>query len=134
MATKTTSKTKTAAPRKTATPTKPAASKAKLAPKKKEPETKPAPRTHPAAPSAVKTTGTPAKSPPPPATPRKSVASVSLIDKQPPHKKLGDGEIKKKSTVLPPISRIRASLEAPPAPLKPAAPPPEPPLAQPEPA
>src|SRR5467141_187653 len=47
---------------------------------------------------------------------RPSVESVSLIDKKHPQKKTADGEIKKKTTVLPPISRIRASLEAPTAP------------------
>src|SRR5438270_1849668 len=46
------------------------------------------------------------------------VESVSLIDKKRPQKKTADGEIKKKTTVLPPISRIRASLEAPTAPPK----------------
>ena len=57
--------------------------------------------------------------------------TVSLIDRKRPAKKSQDGEIKTKRTVLPPISRIRASLEAvskpPPAPaplLE--APPPEP--------
>jgi len=43
------------------------------------------------------------------------VESVSLIDKKHPEKK-ADGEVKKKTTVLPPISRIRASLETPAAP------------------
>src|SRR5437016_1671061 len=46
-------------------------------------------------------------------TQRQRVESVSLIDKKHPQKKTADGEIKKKTTVLPPISRIRASLEAP---------------------
>jgi translation initiation factor IF-2 len=49
---------------------------------------------------------------------RPPVESVSLIDKTHPQKKTADGEIKKKTTVLPPISRIRASLEAPTAPPK----------------
>src|SRR6059058_5303637 len=49
---------------------------------------------------------------------RPSVESVSLIDKKHPQKKTADGEIKKKTTVRPPISRIRASLEAPTAPPK----------------
>jgi len=49
---------------------------------------------------------------------RPPVESVSLIDKAHPQKKTADGEIKKKTTVLPPISRIRASLEAPTAPPK----------------
>jgi len=49
-----------------------------------------------------------------PATPHRAAAeSLSLIDKKQPQKKAADGEIKKKTTVLPPISRIRASLEAP---------------------
>ncbi len=47
------------------------------------------------------------------ATHRAPVESVSLIDKKYPQKKTADGEIKKKTTVLPPISRIRASLEGP---------------------
>ncbi|MGE5208050.1 MAG: translation initiation factor IF-2 N-terminal domain-containing protein, partial [Alphaproteobacteria bacterium] len=38
--------------------------------------------------------------------------SVSLIDRKKPAKKSPDGEVKTKRTVLPPISRIRASLEA----------------------
>src|SRR6267143_2023745 len=49
---------------------------------------------------------------------RPPVESVSLIDKKHPQKKTADGEIKKKTTVRPPISRIRASLEAPTAPPK----------------
>src|SRR5215471_17038111 len=53
-----------------------------------------------------------------PAAPRPAVASVSLIDKKHSEKKTADGEIKKKTTVLPPISRIRASLQTPAAPPK----------------
>ncbi|HEV3243210.1 MAG TPA: translation initiation factor IF-2 [Chthoniobacterales bacterium] len=49
---------------------------------------------------------------------RPSVESVSLIDKKHPQKKTADGEVKKKTTVLPPISRLRASLETPTAPPK----------------
>src|SRR5438270_3173269 len=49
---------------------------------------------------------------------RPPVESVSLIDKKHPQKKTAEGEIKKKTTVLPPISRIRASFEAPTAPPK----------------
>jgi translation initiation factor IF-2 len=56
--------------------------------------------------------------PKPAASHRPSVESVSLIDKKHPQRKTADGEIKKKTTVLPPISRIRASLEAPTAPPK----------------
>ncbi|HYR22767.1 MAG TPA: translation initiation factor IF-2 [Chthoniobacterales bacterium] len=56
--------------------------------------------------------------PKPVASHRPPVESVSLIDQKHPQKKAADGEIKKKTTVLPPISRIRASLEAPAAPPK----------------
>jgi translation initiation factor IF-2 len=63
--------------------------------------------------------------------------SVSLIDRKKPAKKSQDGEIKSKRTVLPPISRIRASLEsasisqkAPPAPAE-QAPPPQAPFTEP---
>ena len=55
-----------------------------------------------------------AVTPPAPAS-RRDLESVSLIDKKP-QKKAVDGELKKK--VLPPISRIRASLETPPVPKK----------------
>jgi translation initiation factor IF-2 len=47
--------------------------------------------------------------------PRREIETVSLIDKKP---KAVDGEQKKKGTVLPPISRIRASFETPPVPPK----------------
>ena len=50
------------------------------------------------------------------------VESVSLIDRKKPRKKTEEGEPKTRRAVLPPISRIRASLEATPAPPKPAAP------------
>src|SRR6266567_4241560 len=51
--------------------------------------------------------------------PRREVERVSLIDeKKAPKKSEKDGELKKKTAVLPPISRIRASLEAPAAPAK----------------
>jgi translation initiation factor IF-2 len=56
--------------------------------------------------------------------PRHEVESISLIDKKKPRKKAEDGEVKAKRDVLPPISRIRASLETPAAPPKPAPPPP----------
>jgi translation initiation factor IF-2 len=54
---------------------------------------------------------------------RRDVEAVSLIDEKQPRKKSGDGELKKKSAVLPPISRIRASLEATVTAPTPAAPP-----------
>src|SRR5947209_1732273 len=89
---------------------KPAAAAHKSAiPKKKiEPAHKPA--AHP--PSKPQSHSAP---PPKPATKpahRPATETVSLIDKKHPEKKPVDGETKKKTTVLPPISRIRASLEA----------------------
>ena len=59
--------------------------------------------------------------------------TVSLIDRKRPAKKSEESEVKTKRTVLPPISRIRASLEAtskpqPPTPV----PPPEPRRPEPE--
>jgi translation initiation factor IF-2 len=114
MATKASSKTagKKLPPRKTAAP-KPAAVKTKLASKRKEPQDKPAASSAPP-PKAV-----PKPSPPP----RREVESVSLIDEKKPKQKSVDGEVKKKTAVLPPISRIRASMETPPAPPKPQPPP-----------
>jgi translation initiation factor IF-2 len=133
MATKTTSKTaaKTAA-RKTTTASKSAASKSKVVPKKKEPETKAAPRSQAAAPAKpeAKAPLAPSSTAPAASVPRRNVASVSLIDKQPTQKKAADGEIKKKTAILPPISRIRASLEAP---VVAPTPPPEPPTVEPAP-
>jgi translation initiation factor IF-2 len=109
MATKATSKTaaKKPATRKTAVP-KPAAAKTKVAPKKKEAEDKP----------ATKPTTSSAPSPKPSPASRREIESVSLIDEKKLKQKLVDGEVKKKTAVLPPISRIRASMEAAPAPLK----------------
>ncbi len=66
--------------------------------------------------------------------PGHEVESVSLIDRKKPRKKTEEGEPKTRRAVLPPISRIRASLEATAAPPKPAAPveaePAQPPLTQ----
>jgi translation initiation factor IF-2 len=78
----------------------------------------------PAKPAAKKTIAEhePAAQVEPKPSPRRDVESVSLIDERKPRKKSEDGELKKKSTVLPPISRIRASLEATAAPPKPVAP------------
>ncbi len=112
MATKATSKTaaKKPAARKTVIP-KAAAAKPKVAPKKKEPENKgpakPVPSTEPSLKAEPKTSTASAR----------HVESVSLIEKKPKQKPI-DGEVKKKAAVLPPISRIRASMEesaAPPA-------------------
>ena len=67
---------------------------------------------------------TPSPKTEPPTSPARSHEheSVSLIDRKKPRKKTEDGEVKPKRDVLPPISRIRASLEATVAPSKPAAP------------
>jgi translation initiation factor IF-2 len=54
--------------------------------------------------------------------PRRQVESVSLIDEKKPQRSTVDGEIQNRSTVLPPISRIRESLKTPPPP-KPEPPP-----------
>jgi translation initiation factor IF-2 len=112
MPTKTTRKsaTKKSPAHKAAKPAhKPAASKAKFIPKKRpEPEKKPAPKPHAHAPAA------PAPPPPkvvpkPAPAPRREVETLSLIDEK--KKKPHDGEVRKKSTVLPPISRILPSME-----------------------
>src|SRR2546421_3769917 len=109
MATKSKPAAKKPAARKPAAHHKPAAAKGRVS---KEPVKSHAKPAHAHA---------PAKTPPPAkptATHRAAAESVSLIDKKHPEKKKPDGEIKKKTTVLPPISRIRASLEAPTAPPK----------------
>ena len=133
MATKTKSKT---APKKPAThkPAKAAVSdksapKAKVEKKTKvESQAKP-PQPHDAAP-AKKTSPhpEPETKPQPRSSLRRDIETVSLIEEKKPRKKSDDGELKKKSAVLPPISRIRASLEATAAPPKAVAP------AKPEPA
>jgi translation initiation factor IF-2 len=78
--------------------------KAKVEPPAKSPrghEAAAPKKSHPIAPKTEKAT---------PAA-RRQIESVSLIDEK--KKKSVDGEIKHKSTVLPPISRIRASFETP---------------------
>jgi translation initiation factor IF-2 len=107
---------KTAAAHKPATPTR--VSKKKLASDAQSTggHAAPAAKGHAQQPSSAKVAPQPA----PPL--RHDVESVSLIDKKKPRKKAEDGEVKTKPQVLPPISRIRASLERPPAPPKPAAP------------
>src|SRR5262249_47520480 len=111
MATKTSSKT---AARKTAVRGTPAARKPAIgAAKTKLPKQKLKDDVAP----AVKP-NTPPDSKPAPDTARSSsreAESVSLIDRKRPSKKAEDGEPKSKRAVLPPISRIRASLETPPA-------------------
>jgi translation initiation factor IF-2 len=132
MATKTSSKTATrkpaasAAGRKTTAPQKPD----HVAPKAKVPKEGPAAPAEPTA-SAKQLKSQPEK----PdvsghATPHPE--TVSLIDRKRPVKKSQDGEVKTKRTVLPPISRIRASLEATSKPPPPAhVPSPEPPPPEP---
>ena len=133
MAAKTSSKTAARKPapkgfgagRKSTAPEKPADVAAKAKPQKKGAD-RPAETA-----AAAKRTGPPEKpdvsghTAPHPET-------VSLIDRKRPAKKSQDGEVKPKRTVLPPISRIRASLEAaskpPPLTQTPA---PEPPPAEP---
>ena len=134
MATKTSSKTAARKPpaRKTAIAHKPATPKAKVSKKKLEAGTESAhthaaarAQTHAQQPALPKTTPQPA-----PAL-RHEIESVSLIDKKKARKKAEETEVKPKRQVLPPISRIRASLETPVAPskaitpAKPEQPPPE---------
>jgi translation initiation factor IF-2 len=132
MATKTSSKTATRKPaaRGTGAARKPAAAaKTKLPKQKLKDDVAPAakPRTPPTSKSAPDT-----------ARPSSREAeSVSLIDRKKPGKKAEDGEVKSKRAVLPPISRIRASLETPPtsphpAPLAEAAVPESPPTEVPD--
>jgi len=110
MATKTSSKTATRKPaaRKTAPAPKPASPKAKGSKKKLEADTESA-HTHAAA-SVQARAQQPASAKPVPQTLRHEVERVSLIDKEKAGKK-AEGEVKPKRQVLPPISRIRASLE-----------------------
>src|SRR5436305_4427394 len=125
MATKSKPAAKKSAARKPA-PHKHAAHKPAVAKKKVEPAHKPA--VHP--PAKAASHPAPAEKPAPkPAAPHRAAESVSLIDKKQPEKKAADGDLKKKTTVLPPISRIRASLETPtvPLPKKTESPPPAPP-------
>jgi translation initiation factor IF-2 len=117
MATKTSSKTATRKPagRGTAAARKPAAApKTKLSKEKLKDDV---------APAAKPGTPGPSKSAPEAARPlSREAESVSLIDRKKPRKKAEDGEVKQKRDVLPPISRIRASLETPPTSPKPAPP------------
>jgi len=118
MATKTSSKT---AARKPAARGSAAARKAAVPAKAKLPKQKIKENVAP-----VDKPGTPPLSKSAPATARPSTReaeSVSLIDRKKPTKKIADGDVKPKRAVLPPISRIRASLETPPTPSKPAPPP-----------
>src|SRR6266513_2264286 len=125
MATKTSSKTTARKPaaRKTAAAHKPTAPKVRASKKKLEPdaESATAQATRPAESRAQQPS--PEKLPPQVApAPRHDVESISLIEKKKPRKKAEDRDVKTKREVLPPISRIRASLETPAASPKPAAP------------
>src|SRR5437867_7356967 len=117
MATKTSSKTAARKPvaRKPASAHKRAAPKAKVSKRKLEAHSE----SHARAATPAQTQPASAKTAP---TPRHEVESVSLIDKKKAHKKAEEGEVKPKRQVLPPISRIRASLETPVAPSKAIAP------------
>jgi len=126
MATKTSSKTASRKPapkafgtaRKTAAPEKPiAAGKSKVPKKELKSDTAPASATS-------KSPGIAPQEPEERSTLSQGheVESVSLIDRKKPRKKTEEGEPKTKRAVLPPISRIRASLEVTAAPPKPAVP------------
>ena len=118
MGTKTSSKTATRKPaaRGTTAARKPAAAaKTKLPKQKIKEDVAPATKS-----------GTPSSARPDTDTARpltREAESVSLIDRKKPSKKAEDGQLKQKRAVLPPISRIRAALETPPTPQKPATPP-----------
>ncbi|MEY2540902.1 MAG: translation initiation factor [Verrucomicrobiota bacterium] len=97
------------------------ASKAKVE-KKSKVDSHASARTHIAAPAkkAAEPHTPPSQMEKPAPAPRREVESVSLIDAKKPKKSV-DGEPRKKSTVLPPISRIRASFDTPPTSEPPAA-------------
>src|SRR5262249_25448962 len=123
MATKTSSKTATRRPatpagsRKTTAAPKPAVeSKSRVQKKKLAEETASASAgaRSPTPPQKTEARRTPA--------PAHEHESVSLIDKKKPRKKAEDGKPKTNRDILPPISRIRASLDAPAAPQKVSAP------------
>src|SRR6266446_6998625 len=108
MATKTSSKTATRKPAARKIAPKPAAPKAGISKKKSETD---AESTHKNVATPAKArTQQPASAKPVPQTLRHEVERVSLIDKEKAGKK-AEGEVKPKRQVLPPISRIRASLE-----------------------
>jgi translation initiation factor IF-2 len=125
MATKTSSKTAMRKPAADADARKTTARKPAAAPKtkllKKELKREAAPEhAHAVVPAKSRTLPPKAelRTTPPPG---RESESVSLIDRKKPRKKAEDGEVKTKRDVLPPISRIRASLEAPAVTPKPAA-------------
>src|SRR5438105_4329956 len=97
---------------------KPAAAKGKTSKEAVKAHPKPS---HGHAPAKTATHHAAKTKPQPKPTHRPAVESVSLIDKKHPPKK-AEGETKKKTTVLPPISRIRESLGGTVAPPKPKTP------------
>ena len=109
MPNKTISKTGTRKPAKPAIARKLAVSKAKPAPKKAEPQKK----TASTAAAAAKAEHEVAPKPSPKPKPARVPPSVSLIDKAKTHKESKDGEVKTKTTVLPPISKLLPKLESP---------------------
>jgi len=131
MPNKTISKTGTRKPAKPAIARKLAVSKAKPAPKKAEPQKK----TASTAAAAAKTEHEVAPKPSPKPKPARVPPSVSLIDKAKTHKESKDGEVKTKTTVLPPISKLLSKLESPAqAKIEPTMPGPGMPAATPQPA
>jgi translation initiation factor IF-2 len=135
MATKTGSKTaaRKPAPKAFEAARKPAAAEKQVAePKLKGPKKKETDQTAAAAAPAKAGTVSPQKTEPQPASATAHEhESISLIDRKKPRKKAEGGEPKARRDILPPISRIRASLEtaAPPKPAAPAEAPPAPPPA-----
>ncbi|MGH7983341.1 MAG: translation initiation factor IF-2 [Candidatus Udaeobacter sp.] len=122
MATKTSSKTATPKPaaHKTTARQPVAAPKTKVL--KKEPKRDVAPEHADAAAPAKSRTLSPKPESRTTPAPSHEHESVSLIDRKKPRKKAEGSEVRPKRDVLPPISRIRASLEGTGAPPKPAAP------------
>jgi translation initiation factor IF-2 len=126
MATKTSSKTaarkpsarKSAAAQKPAVAAKPKVSTRKLATEAGSRHVAPAPPARPHAPQPPTLKVTPQPAP----AQRHEVERVSLIDKKKPRKKEEGAEVRTKRDVLPPISRIRASLERVAVPPKPPVP------------
>jgi translation initiation factor IF-2 len=134
MATKTGSKTATrkSAPKAFEAAHKPAAEKQIAEPKLKGPKKKETDQNLTAEAPAKPRTVSPQKTEPEPASATTHEhESISLIDRKKPRKKAEGAEPKPRRDILPPISRIRASLEtaAPPKPAAPAEAPPAPPPA-----
>jgi translation initiation factor IF-2 len=118
MPTKTKAKTTRKPASKSAVSRKPAVGKAKVATKKPAGHAKPSHGASAPSRKAPAPQEAAAKAEPKPKPAQRVVESVSLIDEKKRQNKSGDGEIKKKTAILPPISRIRASLEAPAVPPK----------------